>query len=199
MNSTLSIATLVGSRICHDLISPVGAINNGLELISMGGPVDTPELSLINDSVTNASARIKFFRIAFGVASAEQVLGAPEVKAIAEAHFGEGRTRATWIARGDIPRAFVQAAFLAMLCVEAALPLGGMITVSKDVSGYWTVRGTGKRIRADETLWTALAEGRAPAEMQPSVVQFGLLPMALAEIPRVIEIAQDEEQIEIGY
>jgi len=96
MNSTLSIASLVGSRICHDLISPVGAINNGIELLSMGGPLDSPEMALISDSVTNASARIKFFRVAFGVASPEQVLGTPEVKAIAEGQYAEGRLRAQW-------------------------------------------------------------------------------------------------------
>ena len=89
-HTPLSLATLVGSRICHDLISPVGAIGNGVELIAMGGPINTPELTLISDSVANASARIKFFRIAFGVASPEQTLGAPSVKAIVEDTYAEG-------------------------------------------------------------------------------------------------------------
>ena len=65
----LNIAALIGSRICHDLISPIGAINNGLELLEMTGTSSGPEMELISESVGNASARIRFFRIAYGAAS----------------------------------------------------------------------------------------------------------------------------------
>lgn len=198
MNSTLSIASLVGSRICHDLISPVGAINNGLELLSMGGPLDSPEMSLISDSVTNASARIKFFRVAFGVASPEQVLGTPEVKAVAEGHYAEGRLSAEWQATGDVARADVQAAFLSMLCIESALPLGGVMTVAND-GDRWTISGTGKRVTCEPELWDALAEGRAPATLAPAQVQFGLLPMALDEFPRKIAVTHSEDRVTISY
>ena len=61
-----ALAQLVGSRICHDLISPVGAIGNGLELLAMAGgrtmPGGSAELELISDSVVQANARIRFFR-----------------------------------------------------------------------------------------------------------------------------------------
>ncbi len=53
------LAALIGSRICHDLISPIGAIGNGLELLSMAG-AGGPEVALISDSVSNANARIRF-------------------------------------------------------------------------------------------------------------------------------------------
>ncbi|MDQ2093041.1 histidine phosphotransferase family protein [Rhodalgimonas zhirmunskyi] len=202
MNSTLSIASLVGSRICHDLISPVGAINNGIELLSMGGPLDSPEMALINDSVANASARIKFFRVAFGVASPEQVLGAPEVRGVAEGQYGEGRLSARWLAEGDVARAHVQAAFLSMLCVEAALPLGGEITVERQNS-RWTISGTGRRISCDPALWEPLSDGRAPRDLTPAQVQFGLLPMALAEIPPSsrgqIAVSHSDAQVSISY
>jgi histidine phosphotransferase ChpT len=71
----LDLAALVSSRICHDLISPIGAINNGLELLNMSGasPVG-PEMQLICDNVKSASARIRFFRIAFGAASDDPVV-----------------------------------------------------------------------------------------------------------------------------
>ena len=59
-----SLATLIGSRICHDLISPIGAINNGLELLELTGGAQGPEMDLISNSVEHAEARIKFFRIA---------------------------------------------------------------------------------------------------------------------------------------
>ena len=57
------IAALVGSRICHDLISPIGAIGNGVELIGLTENTSSPELALISESVDNANARIRFFRV----------------------------------------------------------------------------------------------------------------------------------------
>lgn len=60
--SNINLAALIGSRICHDLISPIGAINNGLELLGMSDTPEGPELELISESVGNASARIRFFR-----------------------------------------------------------------------------------------------------------------------------------------
>lgn len=195
-NSNLSIATLVGSRICHDLISPVGAIHNGIELIAMGGPVDTPELSLISESVGNASARIKFFRIAFGMASPEQVLGAPEVSKVIADAFEGGRHSTAWQIESDSPRADVQAAFLAILCVESALPRGGEITVTRSGQSY-RIAGRGERLACDSALWEPLAAQRAPANLRPAQVEFALLPFALSEMGRApsTEIGTDSVAI----
>lgn len=181
-NSTLSLATLVGSRICHDLISPVGAIGNGIELIAMGGPIDTPELALISESVNNASARIKFFRIAFGLASPEQTLGAPTVSAIVADAYSEGRHKAEWGVEGDISRAEVQAAFLALLCIETALPRGGHISIDRDGSALH-IEGTGERIACNPQHWDALS-GESPEALKPAHVQFALLPLALSDLGR---------------
>ena len=76
------LAALLGSRICHDLISPLGAIGNGVELMLLEGGRHSPEMALISESVAHASARIRFFRVAFGTGSAEQRMGRPEVASI---------------------------------------------------------------------------------------------------------------------
>jgi len=60
-----NLAALIGSRICHDLISPVGAVGNGLELMQMAGGKLLPEMALIEESVEAARLRILFFRIAY--------------------------------------------------------------------------------------------------------------------------------------
>ncbi len=75
------LAALLGSRICHDLISPLGAIGNGVELLAMSGQ-SGPEMAMIEDSVRNANARIRFFRMAFGPASADQSASRTETLAI---------------------------------------------------------------------------------------------------------------------
>jgi histidine phosphotransferase ChpT len=197
-NSNLSIATLVGSRICHDLISPVGAIHNGIELIAMDGPLDSPELELISDSVANATARIKFFRIAFGIASGEHVLGTPEVAGIVRSAFGEGRHQARWSATGDLPRAVVQGVFLAILCIETGLPIGGEITVANDDDAF-AIIGTGPRITCAPELWEPLKEARAPTGLRPEHVQFALLALASAELGRPLLIEASETEISIRF
>ncbi|HAL76711.1 MAG TPA: histidine phosphotransferase, partial [Rhodobacteraceae bacterium] len=75
IQSASHLASLIGSRICHDLISPIGAIHNRLELISLSGPVQhEAEISLITQSCQNAASRIKFFRVAFGVSGTDRQL-----------------------------------------------------------------------------------------------------------------------------
>ena len=68
--SDLDLAALVSSRICHDIISPVGAIANGLELMDEETDQDMREqaMDLIRKSATQASAKLQFARLAFGAA-----------------------------------------------------------------------------------------------------------------------------------
>lgn len=193
----LTLAALVGSRICHDLISPVGAIHNGLELIAMGGPIATPELRLISDSVDNASARIKFFRVAFGMTSAEQMIGAPEIGAVIHGIYGEGRHNADWQGTGDVPRAEVQAIYLAMLCLETALPQGGLITVTGH-AGAWALAATGPRIALTPDARTAL-DGNMPTGLRPAHVQYALLPLCLAEAGKTARIEQSDDALTLSF
>ena len=75
----LNINALIGSRICHDLINPLGAISNGIELLEMAGVAQGPEMSLVSDSVENATAKLKMLRLAFGAASPDQTVSRQEV------------------------------------------------------------------------------------------------------------------------
>ena len=75
IQSPFHLASLIGSRICHDLISPIGAIHNGLELVSLFGTVQhEAEISLITQSCQNSASRIKFFRVAFDLNGSEREL-----------------------------------------------------------------------------------------------------------------------------
>jgi len=177
------LAALVGSRLCHDLISPLGAIGNGVELLAMsGGGGASPELQLIGESVANANARLKFFRIAFGQAGAEQRLGRAEISAILADLARGGRHSYDWQANGDQPRREVKSVFLALLCLEAALPWGGTITVAR-TDGDWMLQAVARRTKPDPALWARL-DGAAGAALAPAQVQFALLPLELASSGR---------------
>ncbi|WP_425074593.1 histidine phosphotransferase family protein [Sagittula sp. S175] len=177
-NVSATLAALVGSRLCHDLISPIGAIQNGLELMSLTGDVgkNSPELTLIQDSCESAAARIRFFRVAFGHASEGHSMSKREIGSTLSAISKGGRLKADWNEEGDHARTDVQLCFLAHLCCESALPMGGHVYFDRDAAG-WTVRASGPRVNADRALWDHLnGVGELP-EPPADKVHFALLPI----------------------
>jgi histidine phosphotransferase ChpT len=175
------VPALVASRICHDLISPLGAIGNGIELMTLETGVPSAEMALVAESVRNASARLRFFRVAFGQAQPGQAIAAGELAPVLSDLGRSGRTTFNWRIDGPVMRGDAKLAFLAMLCIEAALPYGGSLTAER-ADTLWTVTGTGRELRYDQALWSRLRrEGAAvPAEgewtgIAPAQVQFVLL------------------------
>ena len=184
------LATLVGSRICHDLISPIGAIGNGVELMSLTGGSDaSAEMSLIADSVQHASARIRFFRVAFGAAPPGQSFPRREVVKILSDIAAGGRISYDWQPEGDASRADVRACFLLFLCFETAMTHGGDITVTRD-GARWTLTAQADRLRFDDGLWDGLT-GHGIADPSPAQVQFALLPQIMAETGSDLRILRD--------
>lgn len=191
-----TLAALLGSRICHDLISPIGAISNGVELLGLSaGGTDNAELSLISDSVDNANAKVKFFRIALGQASEGQVTGQQEIKKIFEG-LSSPRLELNWEAQGDLPREEVKLACLLEMCLETALPRGGKITVGHR-DGVWEVLARAERIEADPSLWARLGTVTSPAGLSPNQVQFVLAPMQAKGLGRKITHSGDGEVLKL--
>ena len=190
------LATLVGSRICHDLISPLGAISNGVELIGMTQGTDGAEMALINDSVSNANARIKFFRVAFGDARPDQFMGASDVRAILTANARSNRMSYNWGTEEKQKRLDVRVAFLLVQCFESALPRGGDITVSVNDS-RWTLTATGPQQRWEASLWDALTNEFARVTHTAAMVQFALLPEALTAAGRTMTLDRTPDQITV--
>lgn len=176
-SDTNAIAALIGSRICHDLISPIGAVSNGIELLELSGAAASPELSLVADSVAHANARIRFFRLAFGVACKDQGTGAEEVNSILKDLHADDRTKIDAFPDGHYPRREVRAVMLALLCAEQAVPYGGRITMTLSDEG-WIVRATADRLNSDPALWALLNGMQGKALPAPAHVQFLILPAA---------------------
>jgi histidine phosphotransferase ChpT len=195
--SHINLGALIGSRICHDLISPIGAINNGLELLGMSGGAPGPEMDLIQQSVGNASARIRYFRVAFGAAG-EQVMGRAEVVSILRDVMEGGRLDVAWGPMDAQPRQSVRLAFLALLCVESAMPYGGRVEISQD-DGQWLLHGHADKLNIDEAIWAVLATQDPPADLRPAQVQFALLPLIAADSGRRIITDIRETDIRLRF
>lgn len=193
----IDLAALIGSRICHDLISPIGAINNGLELLSMSGVAEGPELGLIGQSVGSASARIRFFRIAFGAAS-DQMVGPAEITSILRDLYASSRLKLNWTPVDPQPRAAVRLAFLGILCLETAMPYGGHAEVSEE-EGAWLLAGTADKVNVDPDLWGHLAARPAEHALQPAQVQFALLPLHATDDGRKVVTHADAARVTISF
>src|ERR1700727_3175486 len=97
MQIDLRALELLASKLCHDLVSPVSAINNGVELIEdIGGSVVDEAMKLIGDSAAHASRRLRLFRMAYGRAGSEDNLGIKDVRQIAEQYLAGGKVTLTW-------------------------------------------------------------------------------------------------------
>ena len=192
------LTALIGSRICHDLISPLGAIGNGVELLSMTGLAAGPEMALISESVENANARIRFFRVAFGAASAEAFIGRSEIISILNGVYGNARTKVVWSVAGDQPRQLVKLAFQALQCVESALPWGGEVSISEENS-RWTLDGSGERVKRDDALWAMATGGTDVVPLAASDVHFALLPLTSQQVGREVSVSSSETGISVSF
>ena len=178
MSSELTLSALIASRICHDLISPIGAINNGLELLAMTNGASGEEIGLISASAASASDSLKFMRIAFGAASKTEMMGAGEIASIAAAHIGTQRLTVDWVAdKRDLSRASAKLVLLLAQTTAAAAPLGGSLTIEDaDQGGFpYEVAVTGQKIAFSAQATQALKGVANLEELEPRYAAFALL------------------------
>lgn len=179
---SMDLTALLGSRICHDLISPLGAIGNGVELLTMSGVARGPEISLIAESIENANARIRLFRLAFGAALPGQVVGRAEISEILGGLARGGRMTVAWQVEVPVDRAEAKLAFLCLQCLDSAMPWGGRIGVSRSSQGVWTVTGESTKLREIDGLWAIFEAGEAEPQLAAADIQFALAPLWAAQI-----------------
>ncbi|MEM6407543.1 MAG: histidine phosphotransferase family protein [Pseudomonadota bacterium] len=190
-------AALLGSRICHDLISPLGAISNGVELLSMTGAANSPEMKLIEEAVASANARVKFFRVALGAASSDQMLARGELLKLLDGCYGGGRLAVRWGASSDPTRVEAKTALLALMCLETALPQGGEIVVNTDRTG-WQMQAYGPSVRYDAEMWNILSRG-GHDDLPSSQVQFLLLHDALRDQSLSPLVGHSDSAVSLRY
>ncbi|MGB5871426.1 MAG: histidine phosphotransferase family protein [Albidovulum sp.] len=192
------LTALLGSRICHDLISPLGAIGNGVELLMMSGEALGPEMALISQSVQNANARIRFFRVAFGASSSGQRIGRAEILAILD-DLGRGaRLKTEWNGPAELPRGSVKLTFLALLCLETAMPYGGTIRVRAD-NDDWQIDAEAQKMKIDPELWGLVEGKQATTALAAAHVQFALLATEARRQGLMLRLTRSDTQIKLQF
>jgi histidine phosphotransferase ChpT len=149
--SALDLAALLCSRLCHDLISPVGAIINGLEVMEEDKDEETKTfaLDLIKRSAGQASAKLQFCRLAFGASgSAGAQIDLGDAEKAARGLLDDGKTTLVWnLARALIAKNRVKLLLNMLLVGSGTIPRGGTLTVDPMGEGYRvTARGLNARL-----------------------------------------------------
>jgi histidine phosphotransferase ChpT len=203
--SDLDLAALLCSRVCHDIISPVGAIANGLELMDdpdVDADMKATALDMVRSSAKTATAKLKFCRIAFGASgSAGAQIDMGEAGEMAKAFVGDEKIRLDWQApRENRPKAEVKLVLNMLMLAMAGIPRGGLVTVTADGRNF-NVSAKGERAKVPQAMADVLT-GSTPADaldarmVQPYYAKLlaqsaGLnLAMAMGEEDQVIVSAQ---------
>jgi histidine phosphotransferase ChpT len=165
--SDLDLAALLCSRVCHDIISPVGAIANGLELMDdpdTDAAMKATALDMVRSSAKTATAKLKFCRIAFGASgSAGAHIDMGEAGETARAFVGEEKIKLDWQApRENRPKAEVKLLLNMLLLGMAGIPRGGLVTVSLDGRNF-RVSAKGERAKVPQAMADVLL-GVTPLE-----------------------------------
>ncbi len=165
--SPVDFASLLCSRLCHDLLSPVGALNNGLELLADETDPAMRQrcMELLADSARTSANKLKFFRLAFGAAgSFGETVDPREAKAAIEGLLSDARrTTLGWLVDAPaLPKAAVKALLNLSLIANEALVRGGTLDVGAEQGEGQleiVVRIAGPRLTLDPSLRQMLVAG----------------------------------------
>jgi histidine phosphotransferase ChpT len=201
--NAVDLASLLCSRLCHDLMSPVGALNNGIELLADENDPDMREkcLELLADSARASANKLKFFRLAFGAAGGfGEDIDTSEAHAALEGVFGaERRIELGWmVSGGKLPKGAVKLLLNVALLAGDALVRGGRLDVgaeSNDEAIELVIRGEGPRILLDPALRETLAKGSSDGAVEPRAAGAWLAHSLAAEAGGTIRLSDPSDEI----
>ena len=202
--NAVDLASLLCSRLCHDLMSPVGALNNGIELLA---DEQDPEmraqcLELLGDSARATANKLKFFRLAFGAGGGfGEKIDANEAKVALQGIFGaERRIELGWmVADEKLSKGAMKLLLNLALIAGDALVRGGRLDVGAETTGTGleiAIRGEGPRVMLDAGLREMLTRG-APdgSDIEPRVAGAWLAKALAAEAGGTIQLSEPAPEV----
>jgi len=194
------LAGLLCSRICHDLISPVGALGTGIEILNDETNADMHEdaIDLIKNSSRQANAKLEFLRDAFGVASyASGIIAVSDVRQKTENMYADGKASFNWKLSSDgLSKARSRILLNLLMLANGTIPRGGEITISDEDNGKTLIlSATGRRARLDPNIERALS-GKAPEDgFDGRTIQPFYAGMLARELQGSVETSVSEETV----
>ena len=203
--SPVDFASLLCSRLCHDLLSPVGALNNGLELLGDETDADMRQrvLDLLGESARASANKLKFFRLAFGAAGGfgDQVDVREARAAIGGLIADNKRTELGWMVEGDtLPKTAIKVLLNLALIANEALVRGGRLDVGGEEHGGQleiVVKIEGPRILLDSELRMTLERGEGDAGVTPRAAAAYLVHTLVAGAGGTVIVSEPAEGVMI--
>ena len=197
------LASLLCSRLCHDLMSPVGALNNGIELMADEQDPEMRDkcLELLGESARASANKLKFFRLAFGAAGGfGDSIDTREAQAALEGLFGpERRIELGWMVAGDkLPKGAVKLLLNLALLAGDALVRGGRLDVGAESHAgevEIVIRGEGPRILLDPVLRETLLHGASSGSVEPRAAGAWLAHSLAAEAGGSIQLSDPAAEV----
>lgn len=205
-SQSVDLAAMLCSRLCHDLLSPVGALNNGLELLAME---DDPEMrknviALLEQSATTSTNKLKFFRLAFGAAGGfGDRVDVTEPKALINALVADkDKVEIHWaIEAANLAKPAVKVLLnLSQIAIDA-LVRGGTLDIGaeiRDGNCEIVVRGTGTKIGFDENIGKALDGSLDPADLSSRTAAAHMIHLLAESAGGGLQYARTEETLVLG-
>jgi histidine phosphotransferase ChpT len=208
MNDTdsLDLASMLCSRLCHDLLSPVGALTNGLELLADERDPDMRQrcFELLEQSAKVSADKLKFFRLAFGAAGGfGESVPVDEARSVTEALVGDAkRVELNWALSADrLPKGAVKVLLNFAQIGLDALVRGGTLDVgaeSRDGASEIVVRAAGPRIAFDEIIGRALEGRLKPGELSSRTAAAHMLSMVAAQAGGGLQYMLSDDALVLG-
>ena len=204
--AALDLASLLCSRLCHDMLSPVGALSNGLELLR---DEKDPEMrrrcmELLEQSAKASADKLKFFRLAFGAAGGfGQMVSVFEARDLITALIGDsGRIELDWkVPSAELPKAAVKTLLnLAAIGLEA-LVRGGTLEVGAEMTAEASeivIRAAGPRIAFDRTIGQALDGSLPPADLSSRTAPAAMIHRLAASTGGGVQWHHGEDALVMG-
>jgi len=202
--NAVDLASLLCSRLCHDLMSPVGALNNGIELLA---DEQDPEmraqcLDLLSDSARATANKLKFFRLAFGAGGGfGEAIDANDAKMALQGIFGaERRIELGWMVVDEkLSKGAMKLLLNLALIAGDALVRGGRLDVGAETTGAGleiAIRGEGPRVMLDAGLREILTRG-APdgSDIEPRAAGAWLAKALAAEAGGTIRLSEASPEV----
>lgn len=199
MTTTVEFASLLCSRLCHDLLSPVGALNNGIELLA---DEQDPEmrarcLELLADSARASANKLKFFRLAFGAAGGfGDMVDTREARTAIEGLFGgDGRVQLGWlVSEPTLDKGAIKILLNLALIAGDALVRGGRLDVGVE-AGEIVIRAEGPRLVLDSELKDALLGWTSAEALTPRAAAAWLVHSLVKEAGGEVQVMEPEPGI----
>jgi len=174
---TATILELLASRICHDLVSPVGAVNNGVEFMEdMGADGIDEAVELIGYSAGQAAAKLQAFRLAYGAGGRDKNIKPEDIqRAFSALIKGEGKIRQTWDPFGSLgpdplPPGFCKMLMCSLMLAQECLPKGGTVSAEPGDGAQTLITAQGQDVLVRDGVEDALSRKLDVADLDPRLV-----------------------------